>query len=328
MNDVDDLYQTYLESRHAAFSTPAQVVFDAVHRATKQTPVSRRKVVKGSDGEIYFVATAQGCEFVVKIDQSGSRLEEEAWALTVSREAGIPAPEVLLITRLEHEETATELMVQSKVPGQPLAELLPRLKAEQRQDVLSQMGQVLTQLHTIRTRGFYKHHADDSWDFRNWTRFMEVAVRDRATERQWVLKAGLSDADFSFILHAIERSGQEFKCDAPALCHGDYLPEHIFVDSALRVCGVIDFGDYEGNHPVHDFAIMRMSGGEALERAVRRGYSSAELFSDSFELRLQLHLLMLQVGYIAHHVQVSNHPEVPMYVQGLLTTMSWLRERG
>src|SRR5919197_575480 len=97
MDNADDPYLTYLESRHATFATPEEVVFDAVRRATKQTPVSRRKVVKGSDGEVYFVATAEGREFVVKIDQSGSGLEGEAWALTASREAGIPAPEVLLI---------------------------------------------------------------------------------------------------------------------------------------------------------------------------------------------------------------------------------------
>src|SRR5919197_6255781 len=114
---------------------------------------------------------------------------------------------------------------------------------------------------------------------------METAFRDRAAERRWVLRAGLGDDDCSFTLHAIERYGREFGCDAPVLCHGDYLPEHIFVDGALRVCGVIDFGDYEGNHPVHDFAVMRMSGGEGLERAVRRGYSGAQRFGDGFELR-------------------------------------------
>lgn len=45
------------------------------------------------------------------------------------------------------------------------------------------------------------------------------------------------------------------------LCHDGYLPEHIFVDDAWRFCGVTDFGDYEGNLPVHDFAVMPMSGG-------------------------------------------------------------------
>jgi aminoglycoside phosphotransferase (APT) family kinase protein len=200
--------------------------------------------------------------------------------------------------------------------------------AEQQRDVLSQSGQVLARLHALRTQGFYKRHADGSWDFSDWARFMEVALRDRATERQLVLKAGLGGDDLSFILHAIERYGREFECDAPVLCHGDYLPEHIFVDSALRVCGVIDFGDYEGNHPVHDFAVMRMSGGERLERAVRRGYPNADLFSDRFELRLHLHMLMLQVGYLAYHVQLPDHPEVPLYAEGLRATVGWLREHG
>src|SRR5437867_3361479 len=177
MSDVDDLSQTYLESRHAAFSTPTEVVFDAVRQATKQTPVSRRKVMKGNDGESYFVATAQGCEFVVIIGRSGSGLEGEAWALTASRAAGIPVPEVLLITHLEHVDPSPELMVQSKVPGQPLAELLPQLEAELQQNVLSQMGQLLAQLHAIRTQGFYKRYANGSWDFSNWARFMELAVR-------------------------------------------------------------------------------------------------------------------------------------------------------
>lgn len=54
-----------------------------------------------------------------------------------------------------------------------------------------------------------------------------------------------------FMIDMIKRYRDEFPCRQPVLNHGDYLPGHIFVDEALRITGVIDFGMYEGSPPAH-----------------------------------------------------------------------------
>lgn len=129
------------------------------------------------------------------------------------------------------------------------------------------------------------------------------------------------------MMQFVKRYGKEFDCDSPVLCHGDYTPDHVFINDNLRVCGVIDFGDYQGNHPVHDFAILRLWEDEQTEKAVRQGYTKRALFDDRFELRLHLHSLVVQIGNLAHHIQISNHPEILSYAQGLRTTLRWLKER-
>ena len=326
MTTTDKFYQAYLNSRHAKFNTPETLVFEMTRRAINQTPVSRAKIVKGNDKEVYFVATAEGQEVVAIVNQTDESFAGEAWCLTQLRKAGVPVPEVLLFDCLEHEGKAIEFMVQSKISGQPLESHWQSLTAEQRQNSLRQMGEVLAQIHAVRADGFYKRHADGNWDFSSWSKLMKATAGDRRAERKWILQAGFSEADFAFLVRMIERYEKEFDCDSPVLCHGDYSPDHVFVDDNLRVCGVIDFGDYQGNHPVHDFAVLRLWEDEQFEKTMRQGYEPAALFDDRFELRLHLHLLALQVGYLVYHIQIPNHPDMPSYVQSLQTNMKWLQE--
>lgn len=328
MNESGEFHQACLDARHAEFNTPEKQVFEMVRRATGQTPVARRKIVKGSIKEVYFVA-AEGREFVVVINRSGgARLDEEVWCLETLRRANVPVPQVLLFDCLEDEEKPLQFIVQTKVLGQPLEDVRGRLTPVQKQTALRNMGEVLAQIHAVRTEGFYKRHADGAWDFRRWSRMMEVAARDRAAERKWILQAGFNQAEFDSMMRFVQRYGKEFDCAAPVLCHGDYTTDHVYVDDDLRVCGVIDFGDCQGNHPVHDFAVLRLWEDEQLEKTMRQGYGRAKLFDDCFELRLNLHLLMLQIGYLAYHIGIPNHPETPLYVRGVRTTLKWLQKNS
>ena len=60
-----------------------------------------------------------------------------------------------------------------------------------------------------------------------------------------------------------------------------------------------------------------------IEEAVRRGYPND--LGKSFERQLHIALLMTQMGYLARHVRIPEHPEVPLYAQGLRSTLEWLR---
>ena len=73
------------------------------------------------------------------------------------------------------------------------------------------------------------------------------------------------------ITECLKHYGAHFGCDQPVLCHGDYLPEHVFVDADLNVTGVIDFGLYQGEHPIFDLAVMAMGGHGAHLRHIRDG---------------------------------------------------------
>ena len=324
MIDDGDFYQAYLESHHARFVTPKNLVFEMTRQATNQTPVSRRKVVEGNDKEVYFVTTVEGAEFVALINQTDQSLAGEVWSVNQARKVEVPVPEVLLFDTIEHEGKSFEFMVQTKISGRNLATLLPQLSNEQKHDAIRQMGKVLSQIHAINVGGFYKRDANGVWDFPSWSKLMATNLRDRAAEREWILRA-FTERDFDFILRMIELYANQFDCAAPVLCHGDYTPEHIYFNEDLRACGVIDFGDYQGNHPVHDFASLRLWENEAFERAMRQGYADSALFDESFELRLHLHFLALKIGFLAYHIQIPNHPDTPLFVQKLKSTIKWLR---
>lgn len=182
MTATDEFYQTYLNSRHAKFNTPEKHVFEMARRATGRTPVSRRKIVKGNDKEIYFVTDAKGQEFVVVINQTDESFDGEVWCLETMRSANVPVPEVMLFDCLEDEEKPLQFMVQTKVSGQPLEDVFECLTPGQKQNALTEMGEVLARIHTVCTEGFYKRHADGAWDFRRWSKLIR-ARRPRPRRR-------------------------------------------------------------------------------------------------------------------------------------------------
>ena len=325
----NNAYQSYLEARHAAFATPRPLVDAMVRRATSQPATSLARLVRGNDNEVYIARLPQGEDVVVRIHRSGScSLAEEAWPLGMARSVGVPVPEVLLVDQVVDGETALEFMVETRVPGQPLEDRLPRLTQAERRHVFRQMGEVLARLHSIRVGGFYRRQPDGTWDFPDWSALMASAVRERAAERPWLRAAGFGDDEISCMVELIERYRREFTCAEPVLCHGDFIPAHVFVDDDLHISGVIDFGEYQGNHPIQDLATLSMMTGSRIEEGVRRGYMGAALLDDRFALRLRLHRLMLEVGYLAHHLQIPGHPAAPLYARGLRRTLRWLRAYG
>jgi aminoglycoside phosphotransferase (APT) family kinase protein len=329
MDDRHRAYQAYLEARHARFGVPEALVGQMVRAATGKPLISSERMVKGADNEVYVVTTAERQAVVVRIRRAGdSGMRDEAWALAAAREVGVPVPEVLLVDRLHDGDEVLEYMVQTRMEGRSLDDLGRQLTPGERDHALRDMGAMLARLHTVHTAGFYKRGDDGTWDFPTWPALMACMVDARRGERPWLLSAGVSDAEFAFAIRSIERYGREFDCETPVLCHGDFTPEHVFVDERGRVCGVIDFGMYEGNHPIHDLAMIRMWTDAPTAEAIRRGYANDRALGEPFELRLSLHVLMQQVGYLAHHMQIPGHPDVPLYLEGLRASIRRVQEHG
>jgi len=326
---MSDDYAEYLKRKHAAFQTPEEVVLEIVARATGEKPVSRTKLMRGNDNEVYVVATASGTAYVMRIQRAGEiELQAEAALIEEARKAGAPAPRVYLASVLEHEGEQLEFMVQDRVPGRPLGEVEAGLSEDDWARVSRDAGRALGQIHSVRAGGFYMRHADGSWDFPDWQSVMDSTLRDRGSEKEWILAAGFSDDEFAQMMRLIERYVMEFDCPEPVLCHADFLPEHIFVDDELRVCGVIDFGMAQGGHPIHDFATLAMVRTGLTPERVLIGYPASDFVRDRFDLRLHLHRLALEMGFLAHHVRIQHYPEIKENTRGLRETLEWLGSQG
>ena len=96
-------------------------------------------------------------------------------------------------------------------------------------------------------------------------------MEGRMAEKPFLLRAGFDESEIAFMYEAMARDWG-FAGFAPVLCHGDFLPEHVFFDKSLNVTGVIDFGWYEGEHPMRDFLSAAIDYGEREVGFLREGY--------------------------------------------------------
>jgi Ser/Thr protein kinase RdoA (MazF antagonist) len=321
---VTDDYQTYLERYHAAHQTPESVLRRMVKRATGSALQAKTRLTDASN-EVYLVTTASGEEYLLKIAvYPGTDLRQEQWAMDQCRAAGAPVPEVVLVDVEEHDGEALEFMVQMKVPGRPLAAILPGLGEAERARIWRELGTVLGRIHSVAVGGFWKRQPDGTWDFPDWVSVMNSAIRDRGDERPWLLKAGFSERECDQMMRLMVRYRDDFDCPQPVLCHCDYLPEHILVSDDLRVAAVVDFGDCCGDHPIRDSAIVAAE--ETMDLAgILSGYPGEWVRAGSFLDRLHLHRLTLEMGYLAHHLQHRpDHPAVEFHIRGLRRTLGWL----
>lgn len=312
----------FLKARHAAYATPEDDIFRLVQKATGQQPQSSQKIVRGYDNEVYAVKTQQGQVCIVRINRHGKTgFDQEAWALEKCRAAGVPVPEILLIDVIEVDEHKDSVMVQRKLPGAALSDIQKSLTQNELQAVFCQAGEILSKIHSIKVNGFYKRHADGSWDFSTWHKVMMSALKDRAAEKTFILASGFSETEFNVMLGLLKRYRDGFVCDQPVLCHGDFLPDHIFVDERLVISGIIDFGEFQGGPPIHDFARLSLGHPEIKLDWLKFGYADKTIFEHNFGTRLTLHKIPLQMGYLAHYVQSGNTEAATVTAAGLRTTL-------
>jgi len=321
-----DDYREYLEEKHSAFQTPESVVSGMVRRATGEELVSSAKIVRGNDNEVHQIATGGGLEYIVRIHRGGEvDLHAEAVCIQEYRAAGAPVPAVHLVDLAEHGGEQIEFMVMDRAPGRPLSELAPDLGPEDWRQAGNAAGAALGRMHAVRAGGFYHRDANGNWDFPDWPSVMASTIEGRSADAAWIRQVGFSDAELAFMARMVEVYRDEFDCPEPVLCHGDFLPEHIFVDEDLNVTAVIDFGMCQGAHPIHDFAVLAMTDTGLTPGLVLEGYPRREWVADRFQLRLYLHKLTLDMGFLAHHVRIGHYAEIPENARSLRETLEYLR---
>ncbi|GAA5033710.1 phosphotransferase family protein [Actinopolymorpha pittospori] len=281
---------SFVEWQHAQVSTPRSVLAEVVRHAVGTRIEQVDRIVEGYENEVYRVRCADGQDVVVRILRFGrfsgdsTRSAAEARAIGQARAAGVPAPEILLLDTVRIDGTEFPVMVQRTVPGRPLAEVVTSLSERQRHDVLAEIGGLIARISGV--------HVNDE---RDWPTAMAAELADRRSERDQVLAGGFSAAQFDQMLDLLEGYVHDFPCQRWVLCHGDLSPQHIFVTGdgtdgdAVRVSGIIDFGDWKPGAPVHDLAVLRVRGPKLDLAPLLAGYGAHA--DDTYRRRLDLHTL-------------------------------------
>lgn len=291
----------FVQKRHEEFETPTEVLFDLVKRATGENPIGTVKIVKGYENEVHKVVTRQ-VNFVVKIRRFGDvGFQHEAWAMEKCREAGVPVSEVLLVDTIQSGGESLEVMVQSWVNGQPLNDVLSKATKQDLDRILHQIGGLLAGIHSIFVDGVGRRHAEGLWDFSTWDQMMASQTRNRGLIKEYILQAGFPERDFEVMVQILQKRDEEFPCLRPVLCHGDFDPQHIFVDENLNVSGVIDFGQIQGGPPILDFMFFSLAQPDMDLTPIVSGYPNQEKqIKDRFKRRLSMYRLGFLMGCVAH----------------------------
>jgi len=307
----------FLEKRHASMEVSEETIFDLVKKATGKTAQERNRIVAGFDNEVYDVATDDR-NYIVRIARFGEvPFSQEEWAIGQCQKADVPVPEILFNDKIDADGRILEAMVMSKLEGQSLRAVIKKLQPKELDDILRQAGAILGNIHSIKVDGFYQRHIDGSWDFPDWDAMLDANIKDRLAEKSPTVAAGFDERAFEFMIESMRRYKIEFPCKSPVLNHGDYLPEHIFVDDKLKVSGIIDFGMFQGAPPVYDFAFFSFEEPNLNLEALKDGYQNKAVFGGDFTTELNLHKIGLEMGHLAYQSKIGNRQGVEFITRRL-----------
>lgn len=301
----------FIQQRHALYQTPENLIFNLLKQTTGQTPIQRAKITRGYDSEVYAIKTEQQEIFIVRIQQHGSvGFAEEHWAINRSREAGAPVPDVCFVGTLRVNAEEKPVMIQRKVPGRALIEIQAQLSEPELAYIYAQAGVALSRIHSVHVGGFYRMQPDGTWDFPDWESIVNADQKDRAAERDLLRQIGFTNDDVDRMLTVNASRLYTGAPPRPVLCHGDFGPDHLFVDQELNLTAVIDFGDFQGGLPILDFVILSIYYPDVDLKWLQAGYEDKSLFNDRFELELRGKRVGYLMGYLAHCVKIGDHDEI------------------
>ena len=292
---------SFLGQLHATFGVPAQAVTELIRRATGMSGFTVIRVVHGYDNEVYR-AELHGLRVFARIRQlSDESFSTEAWAMDAARHAGVPVPEVLLLDDISTEEGPRAAMVLAAARGTAISDIADA-PSSNRATALQRSGQVLAQLHTVATPGFWRPTPDGTWPLTDWQTSMSGFIRGRTAERDLIVSIG-TDIEFDHMVELMAIYVRDYPCTQPVLCHGDFTPDHVFVDHDLRVSDVIDFGMFGAGPAAGDLAFLNFRLTPEDFNAVIAGYGNE---SPEFRRAIDLHTVGLAIGHLAHHVTIGD----------------------
>lgn len=327
----------FLQQFHAGFATSREVVLDLVATATGHASLSGAglirlsRIVDGYDNEVYRADLGVPRQrdptvVYVRIRRYGEgTFDEEAQAMAWAREAGVPVPEVIMTCELAtpsnpsipsdpadpgRRGTARGVMVVAAASGRSLDTTFEALSPGRRDQVLTNLGRTLAQLHAVATPGWWRPDGE-SWPTAEQLR--DGYIRGRRTERDHLIHAGLTTSEIERTYAALDtfldaQAAPDRR--GPVLCHGDLHPRHVFVDDDLDVTALIDWAMWHGGEAAGEFAgVWKSFGYDALSPILQIEGFGDRPGATPIHARYRRQLAALahqQIGHIAHHVTIGD----------------------
>lgn len=280
-------YQKYLQQIHSRMATPEEIVNQVVFEAVGIHVKNRVRVVAGEANEVYDVELSNGDHVFVRISRSEDLVfERENWAIDRCKEVGLSVPEVIVVKYVEVGGQSLQICLQQKLNGSPLerGDLdMHSLPKTELQDLMGQAGEVLSRIHSINTYGFGEIDGSGKGDVKSFKELMAEHIGQESIYLPIAEKAGFDLDKMRKAFTILERENTSLPDIEPKLNHGDFGPKHIMVQNG-KISGILDFGEVQGNSPVHDLSRWDYWYGDEIPfEWLKAGYSDKSIFNENFE---------------------------------------------
>lgn len=185
-----------------------------------------------------------------------AEFEAEALALRQVKKLGVNVPEVIKVDD-SRELFSFPFIILSETKGTSLSKVQESLNIT---NVLFEAGRALAKINSLKTLLYA--HCDDSASLKNgkvtgfYANLEEAIEKDLYPKLEKIFTRGkLTEEQITRIKEFLEKNISNYSAVDPRLNHGDFNPNHIFVDSD-RFEGIIDFGDKRSFDVTGDLALF------------------------------------------------------------------------
>ncbi|OGM11393.1 hypothetical protein A2Z22_01255 [Candidatus Woesebacteria bacterium RBG_16_34_12] len=326
----DDNYQIYLQQKHAKFSVSSEVVENAVVEATGSELKSSKRIIAGEANEVYDVKT-EGGNLIVRISRSGeNRFIPEKWAIEKARRVGVPAPEILLITKGKDKGKRIYVSVETKLPGVPLGQLIETksLSEAETKRIVQNAGGMLAKIHSIIPKKFGRLHRTGIGKYNTWVSYMLSPLEEEQIEalKKSAVKNSITTGDIDKALQILKDQRSVYQGITPHLLHGDFGPKHILVESG-KISGILDFENVKSGDPIYDFSWWSyFSKNRPPIEWLKEGYEKVASLPYDFDLKLRLGRLRLGADFIWYYDMEDHDVGLTVAKENLQEDLAWFSQ--
>lgn len=276
---------------HGKLNTSNEVLEAVVKNAVGYVVKEKRKIVEGEVNEVYDITPTYGENIIVRISRAEhNRFEAEKWALDRCRNAGVPIPQIYLMSEVETNQEKLHICVESKIEGVSLQTLMSQNEIK---ELTISAGEILSKIHNIKTKGFGEISSSGVCEFETWAEY--ILKQDK---REIVLKeADKIGADTKLIQQAfaiLDKNKDIYEHIDSRLAHSDYGIKHMLIHKG-RINGIIDFENCRGADIAYDFSWWNYFGQNRppIEWLIE-GYRKNGNLGKNFEARM--HLVKIKIA--------------------------------
>ncbi len=311
IQNFDDEYEKHIQDKHAKWDTPEAFLFSEVEAITHAKPISRTRIVKGENSEVYKIETKEGRDLIARISHSeNSRFEQERWAIIQARLAGAPVPEILGIKQIRMENGLVTVSIQNEIPGVPMEEMSLLQEPESIElykKLMKDAGSILAKIHSVKIIGFGVLDKNGKGQWTNSEDLWLEMEKWRGEIDEVAARANISAELITKALDLMKVAAVNCKIEQPVLIHDDFAPKHIMV-ADNHISGIIDFETCEGGDPVRDFARWQYHKKEFTIDNLLEGYDG--LLPSDFEYRLRLWKVHMGLTTLEYYLEDGNQAAI------------------